>query len=255
MAVIERLIEELGSNPSGIGFVYSALEKVVEEYGCQDAVLVLESPDYGRQIFRHGRKVVETDCIPRGVIEAEAGLYLIPDQIEDEALDRVVNLCDVALKLDRAKHDATHDSLTSLLNRRSFDEVMDHLCSQSARYGWVFTLVLIDVDEFKAINDTKGHAIGDEVLQMVARSLQMTLRSGDRAARIGGDEFALILANATSQGAIQAVERLRVSINNQSPGVSISTGIASAPDEGEESRELFAVADERLYLEKGSVKH
>ncbi len=250
MALLDDLICELANSESGIGFIYDALDHVSRDLQLSDAILILETAETGLQIFRDRRKKLAEDSIPGGILEAPIGLHTEPPGAGDQIEPLLVKLCSVAIELDRAKHDASHDSLTGLLNRRSFDILLDQHCSQSTRYGWQFALVLVDVDDFKDINDSLGHIAGDGVLKTIGAALSSTLRSGDSAARVGGDEFALVLANATSQGALQAVARLKDTIALANVGVSVSTGVALAPEEGDSPEAIFKIADERLYKEK-----
>jgi diguanylate cyclase (GGDEF)-like protein len=165
----------------------------------------------------------------------------------------VAELCRLGLELDLRRHDASHDPLTGLQNRRSFEELFSQATSQSRRYGWPFALVLMDLDGFKTVNDRWGHAEGDRVLRMVGGFLRAALRSGDFAARIGGDEFALLVANAGADAAETLTERVRRSmeeVGGYSGG--FSHGISLAPTEATEQEALFELADSRLYALKAS---
>jgi diguanylate cyclase (GGDEF)-like protein len=125
---------------------------------------------------------------------------------------------------------------------------------RTRRYGNTFALVLCDLDDFKAINDTQGHLAGDAALQRVAAVLTAALRSSDRAFRIGGDEFALLLPEAAAQEAAEAVTRLTTALASD-PGaagaqLSASFGSAVFPGDGDTATELVRTADERLYAAK-----
>src|SRR5205823_10501896 len=99
---------------------------------------------------------------------------------------------------------ADHDPLTNLLNRRSFVQHLDAEVARSRRYARPLALVIFDLDELKTVNDTMGHAAGDEALKRVAEALRATIRSGDNAFRIGGDEFSVILPEANEGEALAA---------------------------------------------------
>ena len=110
--------------------------------------------------------------------------------------------------LNEVRFLADHDPLTRLLNRRAFVERLDGEVARATRYGHSFGLVLCDLDGFKELNDRFGHPAGDEALQVFARTLQSGLRKGDEAFRIGGDEFALLLAEASEGDAREVVRRI-----------------------------------------------
>jgi diguanylate cyclase (GGDEF)-like protein len=141
---------------------------------------------------------------------------------------------------------ADHDTLTRLLNRRAFVARLDGEVARAMRYGRTFALVLCDLDGFKELNDRYGHPAGDDALQGFAHTLQSALRKGDDAFRIGGDEFALLLAEATEDDAREVVRR----IVERSGEIRASFGVASCPDHGREAQTLFRLADAALYEAK-----
>ncbi|HZQ29242.1 MAG TPA: diguanylate cyclase [Acidimicrobiales bacterium] len=244
---LTSLTQQLASVDSGIEFVYAMLDRLVDVGGWQDAAVVIDEPTMDRQVFRASRRP-PWDWPFAHLDKAGPGFYTVPDHGDDE-LDVVVgSLATVALQLDLLRHDATHDGLTGLLNRRSFDELLAQASSRSHRYGWPFALALIDLDNFKGVNDRLGHDGGDRVLRAVGTELRRSLRAGDVAARVGGDEFALILANGESEGVDAIVERLtRVLAGLLDSERAFSVGVAVAPDEADEVVELYRLADRRLY--------
>ena len=141
---------------------------------------------------------------------------------------------------------ADHDPLTRLLNRRAFIERLDGEVGRARRYGRSFGLVLCDLDGFKELNDRHGHLAGDEALQRFGQTLTASLRSGDEAFRIGGDEFALMLTEASEDDARAVVDR----INAQPEGLRASFGVASCPEHAADAQTLFRLADEALYEAK-----
>jgi diguanylate cyclase (GGDEF)-like protein len=138
---------------------------------------------------------------------------------------------------------ADHDPLTRLLNRRAFVERLDAEVARAIRYKRSFGLVICDLDGFKVLNDHSGHPAGDEALQVFARILQEAVRKGDDAFRIGGDEFALVLAEAREEQAREVVARITDAVS--APRASF--GIASCPDHARDAQTLFRLADEALY--------
>ncbi len=149
------------------------------------------------------------------------------------------------------EHQAEYDGLTDLLNRRSFDKLYEN----HVRQGEPFALVLADVDNFKAINDTYGHAEGDRVLKYVANTLKTAFRSNDFVFRIGGDEFAIIMVSMTSEYA-HIVEKKINAINQElaegkrgMPRTSLSVGVALT-DRKDPTDNIFKDADKALYKTK-----
>lgn len=237
---------------SGIDWLYSALDALVDEFGLEDVVLVLDEAPFGRQVFRQGRRTLG-DTWSEGVLfRGPDGIHVPSGILPAETAAAVSDLARVALRLDRFRHEASHDLLTGALNRRAFDEVLAAAAAQSERYGWSFLLVLVDLDGFKGVNDRFGHAMGDDCLRTVGAELRRGLRSGDIAARVGGDEFALVLAAATTDTVKNLEARLHNALDAALPdiGIGFSTGIAAAPVDGTDPHGLFKVADERLYEAK-----
>lgn len=253
---VATLARGLATADSGLTFVYDLLDQLMADGGWNDAALVLDDPNLGRQVFRAGRRPIN-DWPLRSLAELPPGLHSIPDHGDDE-LDRLAcDLSSVALRLELLRHDASHDALTGLLNRRSFDDLLAQASSRSERYGWPFALALLDLDKFKVINDRHGHDGGDRVLRAIGAALRQSLRSGDIAARVGGDEFALILANGQRESVDTIVRRLSSALggilqSGQSGQPGFSIGVALAPEEATQVDELYRLADERLYEVKAS---
>lgn len=168
----------------------------------------------------------------------------------------------LAIKIDLAhSHEQINamtlkDSLTGIANRRAFDTALSSMNERSKRRNSSFSLVLCDIDLFKSINDTYGHPFGDEVIKQVAQQLSSVVRSGDLAARIGGEEFALLLEGADARGAIDVAERARNNIsglkmhqNGKPVGVTISLGVAVSTNDLD-MEGLLQAADHALYQAK-----
>ncbi len=164
---------------------------------------------------------------------------------------------------DQLKELATTDGLTGLLNRRSFDQVLTNELARTGRERQPITLLMIDVDRFKAYNDRYGHPAGDKALKLVADSLrQAALRPGDSLARYGGEEFSAILPNTDEDGAYIIAERLRRALRDlglphegsEKGIITVSVGIACYPDSGVERNEaeLIRRADQALYDAKAA---
>jgi diguanylate cyclase (GGDEF)-like protein len=153
-----------------------------------------------------------------------------------------------------ARRAAATDGLTGVANRRSFDAELDRLDRLRREQGQPYALVLVDVDHFKAVNDTLGHQAGDEVLQVVAGLLAQAARAGDVAARYGGEEFALLLPGADAVTACAVAERARLALHDvhEPVRVSASFGVACAPEDGDSPAALVEAADDALLRAKRS---
>ncbi len=162
-------------------------------------------------------------------------------------------------EIERLRAGAVLDPLTGLNNRRTFDDQLERQMEMARRYGEEFSLVILDLNRFKEVNDTRGHATGDQVLVQAAMILRGAVRASDWAYRIGGDEFAALLPRTSSDGALALAERIRqrfaeaVAPLELGVPVGIAYGVATAPREAKETATLFALADERLYQLKRSI--
>ena len=241
------LVAELAGNESGLTVIYRALDDLVERCELDDAAVVIEEPGLGRQVFRAGRRPISSS--EEELLAAPTGLYTSPEiTVKDFDPAALISLCVLALRLEVLRYDAWHDPLTGLYDRRSFDRLLEMAVSRSIRYGWPFTLVIIDLDHLKDINDKGGHAAGDVALRTLSERFRRVLRFGDNAARIGGDEFALILPDTEPDEVPTLIERVWSSAPYTVP--SFSFGAAQCPREAKDYDELSRLADERLYAAK-----
>lgn len=166
------------------------------------------------------------------------------------------------IKQDELKYIASHDSLTNLFNRREFEELLDKTIANTIRYKSPLALLLIDMDNFKAINDTFGHNHGDELLKQFSQRLLKIVRTGDILSRVGGDEFTLILPNIESPTAARKVAdkvlnqlNTPYEINSTLITVTVSIGISVCPLDGNTTEELLRKADLAMYKAKNSGKN
>jgi len=146
------------------------------------------------------------------------------------------------------------DELTGLFNRRHFEERLKEEVSRHSRYGDVFSIFMLDLDNFKAYNDTYGHPAGDNLLSQMGKIIKGSVRNIDRAFRYGGDEFVIILPQTTREDAYVVAERVRVQIDKamgkQAIAVTCSIGLSNYPMDGVVADELIDVADNALYHAK-----
>ena len=150
---------------------------------------------------------------------------------------------------------AHHDPLTDLLNRRGFQEAFDVELERARRADQPLSLIVGDLDRFKRVNDMHGHAAGDEVLMRVADAIRGAKRGFDRAARIGGEEFAILAPNSDEHGAYMLAERIRAAVheafaNGPDGQLTISFGISTHPLHGQSADGLLRTADQALYAAK-----
>lgn len=160
---------------------------------------------------------------------------------------------------EREKQFARIDGLTQILNRRFFMEVLEQELLRSHRYQYPITLVYLDLDNFKAVNDKQGHHVGDQLLQQVARTLTDTLRDSDRIARLGGDEFAVVLPHLAPEEAKMALNRLHDQLVHQVEatywGVGFSVGAVTCQNKILSVHDLLNAADQLMYTVKRDGKN
>jgi diguanylate cyclase (GGDEF)-like protein len=154
--------------------------------------------------------------------------------------------------LARVQQMAVTDGLTQLANRRAFDRSLDRELSRAARTDGRLSIVLLDIDHFKLLNDNHGHVVGDTVLKQIAHALQMCGREYDTIARYGGEEFAAVLPGCSSGLALQVAERLRRAVQDAASDVKVtaSAGVATYPYDGIDVAGLLNAADQALYASK-----
>ncbi|MDQ6946729.1 MAG: sensor domain-containing diguanylate cyclase, partial [Actinomycetota bacterium] len=147
---------------------------------------------------------------------------------------------------------AKEDGLTGLANRRVFEDVLAREVARARRTYEPLSLVVLDVDHFKRVNDTSGHQAGDDVLRRVAQVLAKTARDVDLVARYGGEEFTAILPNCNLDDAVGVAERMRSGLSEDPrlAGITMSAGVAALPTNAADEEALIAAADEAMYTSK-----
>src|SRR5882724_2900194 len=187
---------------------------------------------------------------------SEAGaLGFITDLSDfDLLLARARTLLDFRAYLDTCEEEAFTDHLTGLANRRRFERQLEREVSRTLRYGRPICLLMLDIDNFKKLNDTFGHSAGDEAISRIGKVLREGTRGIDLAARIGGEEFALILVETSLEGGLEVAERLRIAIGSMpvplAGHITASFGVAECPSSAQTVSDLLKSADGALYEAK-----
>lgn len=174
-------------------------------------------------------------------------------------LARTAQLVKLKQEMDRLRAEADRDYLTGLANRRRFRTALGGELERWRRYEVACALLLLDIDFLKRVNDTHGHSAGDACIRHVSDALKEFSRDNDTAARLGGEEFALLLAGATEASAFTVAERLREAVSAhevENVGfITISIGVASCPGQAISERTLYAASDAALYCAKGEGRN
>jgi diguanylate cyclase (GGDEF)-like protein len=154
--------------------------------------------------------------------------------------------------LEQVQKMAETDALTGVANRRAFEVAIEREVARASRYGEELTLIMLDIDHFKNLNDTYGHQAGDEVLRKVGAAIRLSSRDSDTAARYGGEEFAILLPSCPRRESFSAASRLREMISqiDTVAPLTVSAGIATYPAHAHTAEGLVRAADEALYESK-----
>lgn len=211
--------------------------------------------------FRWERVLIQPLKTHSGVL---GELWLMDDQKHateqrQEILAAFVRIVGVALESIRQRDElarlASTDRLTGILNRQGFEQRIREEMSGTLRRETTFLVLVLDLDEFKQLNDTQGHPVGDQALKVIAQNLRSAVREEDIVARTGGDEFTVILTDIQrGEEAVQVVERMRKSMRLEEFMLGVSIGVAEFPTEGNDYEELYRLADQRLYQGKNAGK-
>ncbi|HEV7712948.1 MAG TPA: diguanylate cyclase [Asanoa sp.] len=211
-------------------------------------MLVIQLPLVGLTIMSWG--TVVGSAVLTAVVAARQSVVLMENERLVRRLDDSVEA--LGRQEEKLRHAANHDHLTGLANRAFFDHHAQHLAGSDAGRGRA--VLLLDLNEFKMVNDTYGHHAGDDLLKLTATRLRRSVRPGDTVARLGGDEFSVLLADATADDAVAAAHRILgslakpVRLHGQTLRPSASVGIAASGRKPFEA--LLRDADEAMYEAK-----
>jgi len=189
------------------------------------------------------------------IIDGAFDYFTLPDELE-LLVERTQQLVLLRQKMDHLRADADLDSLTGLANRRRFRVALAREVERWRRYRSPCALLMLDIDHLKAVNDKFGHPVGDIVIRQIAQTLKEVSRDNDTAARLGGEEFALLLAGVDLHRAVAAAERLRTVLGGKRVegvgSVTVSIGVAGCPENATSERMLYSASDGALYVSKNA---
>jgi two-component system, cell cycle response regulator len=271
-AVVSTMLKSVGFDVVDAEDGYVALEKAIDP--SIDVVLLdLMMPGLdGFQVLERLNKTVNPPVVivlsARGELDdrlhalfSGALTFLRKPYEPAELVAQVASAARQRARVRSAEVVSQRDALTGLRNRLAFDRALEAEISRSSRYKRPLALVYLDADGLKVINDTHGHSAGDDLIKSVARAVQSSCRASDHAARIGGDEFAVILAEADREQSGRFRERLSERLADESVRFgetvytpSVSMGVAVFPEDATEATALREFADTDLYRHKREKK-
>jgi diguanylate cyclase (GGDEF)-like protein len=215
----------------------------------------LEKPFLNEDIVLTVRAAVRAYCQERDLIRQNEELRRLNAELESIVEERTRELVEKNRELEVL---SVTDRLTGLFNRRKLDEVLEEELVRCRRYGVEFALIIMDIDHFKQVNDSRGHHVGDAVLQAMAQILRERTRDADALARLGGEEFVIVCRHANLEGAVDTAERMRAAIAaHDFPGVGHVTASfgAAACCEHDTTATLLERADAALYRAKAAGRN
>ncbi len=272
--------QQITANGAGLKQVLDQSEDIkekVEECAVELAMVnaaLEKEKETGPSIHTIEAALAQSEAVESKLAEAAQDLNLVNTElaremaerkaIEVELAETKANLSEILDDLSKsqvqeeeARHLSLHDSATGLPNRELFQQRLDHGLTQAQRHGWGLAVLFIDLDEFKNINDTHGHHIGDQVLLTVAERLQSCVRDEDTVSRLGGDEFICLLLNIQHETDVTKLAQTmvqRISEGCDFDGVVLnikaSIGIALYPEHGKTADSLLKNADTAMYKAK-----
>ncbi len=210
---------------------------------------------------------LDDDQLATEALKSGAQDYLVKGTYNTAALNRTIRhaiarhelLTDLERARSREAKRATHDELTGLPNRLLFFDRIGHALERSFRTSSRFAVVYIDLNGFKTVNDSFGHAAGDEILREVARRLKSHVRASDTVARLGGDEFTILYETfpdrRTAEALVRGLHEIfedPIVVDEREHAISVSAGLAVYPEDGQDAETLLRVADGVMYAAKSA---
>jgi diguanylate cyclase (GGDEF)-like protein/PAS domain S-box-containing protein len=228
--------------------------KAIAEWGTHSGFMRVVTKDGNEIVWSYSNRVIRDGATPPYVL---GNAHDVTAQIlAEEALKTSEDKLQAALEIER--NVSRVDFLTGIPNRRTFYEALESEVHRARRYQRAMTLGYIDVDNFKSVNDILGHSAGDDLLKMVAATIQATLRRTDTVARLGGDEFAVLLPETDSEAATVAVAKvqrsLQAAVDRHSLPISFSVGVVTFKLPLETIEKMIERADELMYQAKRNGK-
>ena len=223
-----------------------------------ELVRMLNQTDEGVPLLLFGSDALTMQLRQAALTIGAFDYFQLPADL-DSLILRVTQIVTLRKTIERLRSEADLDHLTGLANRRRFRVALSREVERWRRYGVPCALLLLDIDHMKAINDRYGHPAGDSVIREVANVLTKVSRDNDTAARLGGEEFALLLASIDGDKAATAAERLRAILAEQHiPEIgnfTVSIGVAGCPAQANSERTLYAASDRALYVAKNEGRN
>lgn len=224
----------------------------------QELAQILQQRDDDLPFIFVGRDLATLQSRTLAMSEGASDYYQLPEQFELLSL-HAKQLVKLRQKMNRLRGEADFDTLTGLANRRRFRVALTGELERWRRYGAPCALLLLDVDHMKKINDTYGHPTGDRVLREISHTLAKVCRDNDVAARLGGEEFALLCANVDATRGELAARRLHEVLSQQKiegvGQITVSIGVAACPEHANSERTLYAASDAALYIAKNEGRN
>jgi len=236
----EHLIDEVACRAEELLAAYDVTDRRIKPYS---ELLQEANGELGRLNLSFAQLVIELRQAKANAEKLAADLRVANEQLSDLA---------------------SRDGLTGLYNHRHFQDILRREVSEAARYGRPLSVILLDVDHFKKVNDVHGHPAGDEVLKRVAGFLNATIRSTDFVARYGGEEFAMVLTETRAKDALIVAERVRrgveameIRVGTTTIRVAVSVGVCTVEDSGTDlvPRRIIDAADKALYSAKNGGRN
>ena len=296
--IMETAFSSVSSPEEVPGFVKGVLDRIEDIFGARASLFVIE--ERGKVLMRipssrtleeQASSLMEFYRRTKGSVSSETSepvcfkesgkrgcrsivLFKLDEVTEGglvfsfrEEMDRVNEsylkiLCQHIVGTIKLSHLASTDPLTGIPNRRMLEIDMRNFGRLAKRYNKLLSLVMLDIDNFKSVNDTYGHAVGDEVLKRIAGLIKESVRDTDRVYRYGGEEFAILCPETDKRGAYELSERIRERIKGtgidigegRQVFITVSLGVASFPEDAEDPEDLLTVADLSLYRAKSEGK-